>query len=298
MLCPPAPDPMEPDTITALAEATERDRDKVDRAWVGFYGGAPPTRAQVEAAQGRPLFVRVRPDLLDRATARWLLDAGTVTFELDLLSFHNKALRATRRPYRRSLLLEQLEGLCEMGARVSAVLAPGLPGSTYQSFLSDARTLVGRAHTARLHPVQVIRGSQLRHRHMHGLYTPLTLPEAITACREALDLLEDGGVQVIRIGQQATPDGLGQAIAGPRHPSLRELVEARRTLEQLRALLDGAPAGAQVTVRCAPADLARAKGPRSQHVRTLRAEFRLSELDVQPDPHLQRGHFALSKANS
>lgn len=296
LLCPPAPEPPAPATVTALAQATERDREGVESCWVGFYGGTPPSTELVEAAQGRPLAVRVRPDLLSRSTAEQLIAAGAKAIELDLLSLNNKVLRSSRRPYRRSLVLEMLDGLREMAVEVGAVLAPGLPGSTHETFLADVRDLLGRTHTARLHPVLVFRGSGLRELHMRGLYTPLSLGQAVGACREALDLLEQGGVKVIRIGQQPTPDGLGHAVAGPRHPSLRELVEARRALDQLRNLLSDAPAGAQIVVRCAPADLARAKGPRSQHVRTLRAEFRLSDLHVQPDPDLQRGHFALSEA--
>jgi hypothetical protein len=156
--------------------------------------------------------------------------------------------------------------------------------------------MVGRADTARLHPVLVVHDSRLRDAHRRGAYAPLTIAEAVTACHEALEILETGGVRVLRIGQQATPDGLGRAVAGPRHPSLRELVEARRALRRLRALLEGAPAGGEVEVRCAPADISRARGPRNQHIRALRAEYRLSELRVRPDPDLPRGHYALTEA--
>lgn len=296
VLCAPSPAPPDPEMVTALAAATERDQTGGEPAWVGFYGGPPPSPALVRAAQGRRLHVRVRPDLLGRDTARALVQAGAACIELDALSLSNPILRAAGRRYRRALVLEQLDGLRALGVQTGLVLAPGLPGSSHDSFLADVRDAIGHTDTARLHPVLVVHGAHLREAHQGGTYRPLTLAQAVTACHAALDLLEAGGVRVLRIGQQAGPDGLGRAIAGPRHPSLRELVESRRTLDRLRALLAGARPGAQLQLRCAPADLSRARGPRSQHVRTLRAEFSLDDLQVRPDPHLRRGHFALTEA--
>jgi hypothetical protein len=294
-LCPPAPPPPAPEVVAALAAATERDRPAAGPVRVGFYGGAPPSPALVAAAGGRPLHVRVRPDLLDRATARALVDAGTVHVELDALTLRDEALRAIGRPYRAARVLEQLDGLRALGVEVGIVLAPGLPDTSFETFLADCRAIVGRVDTVRLHPVLVLRGSRLRDAHRTGAYRPLSIAEAVTACRAALDLLEPGGVRVLRVGQQAVPDGLGHAVAGPRHPSLRELVEGRRALDALRALLEGASPGAEVEVRCAPADLSRARGPRGQHVRALRAEFALAGLRFRADPDLPRGRFALSQ---
>jgi hypothetical protein len=296
VLCPPPPPLFDPETVEALALATERDERRDRPVWVGFYGGPPPPPALVEAAGGRPLHVRVRPDLLDRATARRLIDAGAQCIELDALTLHNGILRSIGRRYRRSLIFEQLEGLREMGVENGIVLAPGLPGATFEMFLDDAQQISGRADTARLHPVLVLHDSRLRDLHQRGFYKALSVAEAVAACEEALDVLEAGGVRVLRVGQQATPDGLGRAIAGPKHPSLRELVEGQRTLKHLRSVLSTVRPGRRIELRCSPSDLSRARGPRNQNVRALRAEFRLSDLVVRADPDLPRGEFAVTEA--
>jgi hypothetical protein len=77
------------------------------------------------------------------------------------------------------------------------------------------------------------------------------------------------------------------------HPALRELIEARRALEALTALLDGTPAGGHVVIRCAPADESRTRGPFNQHVRDLRARFSLREVEIRPDPVLARGAWVI-----
>ena len=112
-----------------------------------------------------------------------------------------------------------------------------------------------------------------------------------------MDVLEAAGVAVIRVGQQPGPDELGRAVAGPAHSSLRELVESRRALDQLQDLMADLPRTARVVaIRCAPADVGRVRGPRNQHVRTLRADHSLDELEVRPDPELPRGTYAVEVA--
>ncbi|MCA9572150.1 MAG: hypothetical protein KC656_30130, partial [Myxococcales bacterium] len=135
----------------------------------------------------------------------------------------------------------------------------------------------------------VLDGSALRELHARRRYTALSLAEALTVCHAQLDVLEAAGVDVVRVGLQPGPDGFGRAVAGPAHPGFRELVEARRTLDRLRAMLVGTPRGAVVTVTCAPADQTRTRGALHANVRTLRAELGLAALQVAEDPALARG---------
>jgi hypothetical protein len=296
-LCPPAPEPPEPSTVRALIHHTRAERAAPGQpVQVSFFGGAPPSPALLSATGDLPTTVRVRPDLLTRAEARRLAEAGVGAVELDLLTLHTRPLREVGRTHRRALVLEQLEGLRAMGLRVGAVLAPGLPGATFEQSLDDARTLAPLLDTVRIHPVLVLHGARLKRAHMDGTYTPLTLGEAVTVCRALLDVFEPAGVRVLRVGQQPGPDGLGRAVAGPHHPSLRELVESRRALDTLRQLLDAERPAGHVVVQCAPADVSRTRGPFNQHVRTLRAEFALDGLSVQPDPALPRGRWRVIEA--
>ncbi|MBX2798000.1 MAG: hypothetical protein KTR31_10035 [Myxococcales bacterium] len=290
LLCPPPPPPPTAELVSALVQHYQ-ERSSELRA--GFYGGPPPTDELLEALGGLPFVARVRPDLLSRADAKRLKEAGAIGIELDLLSLSDHALRQVRRPHRRRLVLEQLEGLRAMGLRTGAVLAPGLPGTDHEGMLADATELARQVDFARLHPVLVLADSGLREVHMDGRYRPLDLGAAITICRALLDLLEGAGVTVIRIGQNPGPDGLGRAVGGPRHSALRQLVEARRTLDTLQSRLSGIAAGSRVAIRCHPADETRTRGPYNQHIRTLRAQHSLARLKVRPDPDLKRGEFVL-----
>jgi hypothetical protein len=102
------------------------------------------------------------------------------------------------------------------------------------------------------------------------------------------EVLTAGGTEVIRIGVQKA-DGAGRAVAGPAHPALRQLVDARGALARLRSATQFVPRGAAVVLRVARADETVTRGPFNQHVRTLRAEGSLSSVRVVGDPELPRG---------
>ena len=297
LLCPPPPSPgPDPDLVAALVEHYRTERAKPGRALrVGFYGGAPPGPELLDAIGGLPFVARVRPDLLTRAGAADLVARGAVGVELDALTFQDAALRTAGRRYRGRVVAEQLEGLRQLGLRAGIVLAPGLPGTDHHQSVQDALRTADMADFARIHPVLVLRGAHLRQAHMDGTYRPLTLGQAITACRAMLDVLEPAGVDVIRVGQSPGPDGLGRAVAGPVHTSLRQLVDARRVLAQLETRLHGVPAGAHIRIRCHPADETHTRGPYNQHIRTLRAAHDLAEVLISPDPALERGQLVIQR---
>lgn len=290
LLCPPPPEPASAELVRAMLEAYRDDAPPDARVEVRFFGGPPPPDALLRAVAGHPVTVRVRPDALTRADARRLRDADVTAIELDALSLDDAVLRAARRRYRGPRVLAMSDALTDLGFEVGGVLAPGLPRSTFAGSVADARAVVGRWRFARLHPVLVMAGSGLRDRHERGLYRALDLHEAVVVAEAMLDVLEGGGVAVVRIGLQARHDVPGRAVAGPHHPGLRELVEARRTLGRLRAEVGGvARRGDEVVVRCHPADETRTRGPLNDNVRVLRAELGLASFVVAPDPTLARG---------
>jgi histone acetyltransferase (RNA polymerase elongator complex component) len=114
----------------------------------------------------------------------------------------------------------------------------GLPGDTPEKSQATARALAFLgADTARVYPALVIKGTALERMYIESKYAPLTLDEAVEQAVIILQIFEERGIKVIRMGLHPS-EGLlsGDAlVAGPFHQSFRELVLTRLW----RKLLEG-----------------------------------------------------------
>jgi len=190
-----------------------------------------------------------------------------------------------------------MESLMAFGVRVGVVLSPGLPGADFASAIEDAvRVVQGqggrgapRACFARVHPVLAFKGSRLAQWHADGWWTPMALADAVDVTRQMADTLEEGGVEVIRIGLQPRHDLPHRVVAGPAHPNLRALVEQRRFRDRMAEVLEGVPKGRTVQLRVNPKDLSWAKGTENENVRVLRVAHGLSDLSLTCDEAVERG---------
>ena len=298
-LCAPTPERPSADFVRAMIE-NYRGHPRNDGSremWVSFFGGAPPPLPLLEATGSLPVTVRVRPDLLTKSDAIVLKEHGVIAIELDALTFVGTALKAIGRHYRPSRVVSMLKALKEMGFRVGIVLSPGLPHTGYDDCIEDARQVAPLVDTARIHPVLVYADAALRDAHMDGTYQPLGIGEAVTVCCSMMDIMETSGVSVIRVGVQPGPDETGRVVAGPFHPSFRELVEGRRTLHTLRLMAKGTLPVQNVIIRCHPSDETRTRGPFNQNIRTLRADFAMKSLTVQVDSDMARGTWHIEVEN-
>lgn len=292
-LCAPAPEMPDPELVDAYVVSARRELAEErsdDQLVVSFLGGPPPAAPLLDALDGATFTARVRPDLFTRTDLARLVDAGASAIEVDALTFDDHALRRCGRMYGGKRIDEILAGVRAAGLEAGIVLAPGLPGTDADTLLADARR--ADADIARIHPVLVRSGSTLERWFTEGLYRPLSVDDAVEVCRDMLDVLEDRGVRVVRIGMQPH-EAEGQVVAGPVHSSLREAVETRRILARLRVALDGTPPGAYIEIRCARPDEARTRGPENRNVAVLRIEFGLADVRVVADDGLARGEFTV-----
>ena len=112
---------------------------------------------------------------------------------------------------------------------------------------------------------------------------PLSLDDAVTLCREALERFELAGIDVIRIGLQPTEEleKTGTIIAGPYHPAFRQLVESSILLDKMRcALRNCAGKTGRVTFQVNPEDLSAAIGQQRSNIKMLKKEFGVRKIRI------------------
>ncbi len=204
---------------------------------VAFYGGSftglseNDQRGYLEAVDnfirdGRISSVRIstRPDYIDRDKVVFLKDNHVRTVELGVQSMDDEVLRLSGRGHSVESTREAFKVLKGFGMKVGAQVMPGLPGDTVETILMTMREVVRlEPDFVRIYPVLVMKDTPLYTMYESGNYEPWELSRMVSILREALAIFERASITVIKVGLHPTESLKENIVAGPFHPSIRQL---------------------------------------------------------------------------
>lgn len=168
-----------------------------------------------------------RPDYIDEEIIEILKRYGVKTVELGLQSSSDRVLEISKRGHNFEAERKACDLIVKSGLELVGQMMIGLPESDIESELETARFIIrAGARGARIYPTVVFRDTELCHITLLGEYQPLSLDEAVQRSASVLRLFIDAGVEVIRIGLQASDNLVNEDtyLAGPNHAALGELV--------------------------------------------------------------------------
>lgn len=208
---------------------------------IAFYGGsftALPEKTLTDYLEtafgyvrdGRIDSVRVstRPDRVDAAIVERLKSYGVGTVELGAQSMSDEVLKASGRGHTAVDTANAVRLIKAGGLRVGLQFMPGLPGDDRSTILGTTGEIIAlKPDFVRVYPTLVLKNTPLAGMYLSGSYAPWALEEMVEVCAVVYNLLMDAGVPVIRMGLQPTADLERSLVAGPYHPSFRQLVEGR-----------------------------------------------------------------------
>lgn len=222
-------------TIEAYLSTWKGKGEKEAAFYGGSFTGLPleTQKTLLDAAgdyvrTGRLSSLRLstRPDYISAEIAAFLREHLVSTVELGAQSMSDEVLRKSGRGHTAGQTAEAVRVLKGSGITTGLQLMPGLPGDTPASFMLTVKEAIRLAPGfVRLYPSLVLRDTPLHRMYLSGEYTPWDLAETVDACAEAKRLFDDARVPVIRMGLQTTDELVESIIAGPYHPSFRQLVE-------------------------------------------------------------------------
>lgn len=230
------------------------DREEVQ---VAFFGGSF-TCMSVDAQQAllqavRPYIVSgkvqsircsTRPDCVDEQICDLLKEYGVSTVELGVQSLDEKVLQLSKRGHSATDCEKAFQRLKDAGFEVGIQLMPGLAGDTTYSFLQTVKKVITLGPDfVRLYPCVVVNDSGLEKLYRAGGFTPLSLSKAVAICEYCFPKFEKSGIEVVRMGLQASESLEKNIVAGPYHPAFGELVQSRlwlkKIIKKLRQLSPG-----------------------------------------------------------
>ena len=244
---------------------------------IAFFGGsftAIPRRqmlADLQAVQpfldaGRAEGIRIstRPDAIDGGILALLARCRVRAIELGAQSMDDAVLARNGRGHTAQQTRDAAGRIRAAGFSLGLQMMVGLPGEKdpARAAQETASALAAlRPDTMRVYPVLVLRGTPLARWAAQGLYHPLTVEQAVQATAPLLELFEERGIRLIRVGLQDDGALRQNLVAGPYHPAFRQLCESALYRGALARALEGRAPGAY-RVLVAPGRVSDAVGQR------------------------------------
>jgi histone acetyltransferase (RNA polymerase elongator complex component) len=180
-----------------------------------------------------------RPDYIDETRLQLLEKYGVTTVELGAQSCDDDVLIQSARGHTASDIENASRMILSRGFRLGLQMMIGLPGDTLEKSIHTAKKIIelGAVET-RIYPLLVIKDTTIEKWYNQGKYKPLTLEKTLDWLKELLPLFEDSGVEVTRVGLHSSV-GLQtgkELIAGPYHPSIRELAMTEVWWDRLKGI--------------------------------------------------------------
>ena len=186
------------------------------------------------------IHLSTRPDYINKKILDNLQFFGVDVIELGVQSFNEDVLGLSNRGHNTQVVYESSELIKSYGFELGIQLMVGLPGDNFERAIYSARETVKIAPSiARLYPTIVIKDTELYNQYLSGKYIPLSQSEAIFRTKEMYKILDNAGINIIRVGLKSSDiiNEKGQIAGDTFHPAFRQLVEGEIAKESLESQL-------------------------------------------------------------
>lgn len=185
--------------------------------------------------------ISTRPDAIEVNHLRELKARGLSTIELGAQSMDPSVLKKSLRGHSPEDVVKSSKIIKDIGIELGIQQMVGLVGEDEESFrLSVEQICQIRPDFVRIYPTLVLKNTPLEQLYKKGGYVPLSLEEAVARASFAFGRYIREGIDVIRIGLQAT-DNIsfeGDIVAGPFHPSFGQMAKSKFLVDSLLENLD------------------------------------------------------------
>lgn len=255
--------PTADDVASAAKIALDSLKENCINAEIAFFGGSftaidrkymltllDATKPYIDKFKG--IRISTRPDCIDDDVLSILKSYKTTAIELGAQSMSDKVLKLNKRGHTADDVIKASRLIKDYDISLGLQMMTGLYGSTYQEDVRTAEKFISiKPDTVRIYPTIVMKNTELESRYLCGEYKPQQLDEAVRLCCELLTMFSNNDINVIRLGLHHSNSLDTDMVAGPYHPSFRELCESKLMLNSILKLLDNKLKG-EYSVKVAP----------------------------------------------
>ena len=169
-----------------------------------------------------------RPDYINNSILDILKKYEVDVIELGIQSLDNEILNANERGHSKEDSIRASKLIKDYGFKLGHQIMPGLYKDSFDKAIKTGlESIKMNPDMVRIYPTLVIKDTKLEKLYKECLYRPLSLDEAIEISSRLYMIYSYKKIPVIRIGLQPTENinEKKDVVAGPFHPSIRQLVE-------------------------------------------------------------------------
>ncbi len=290
------------DELASLRQTIQRALPTIKEGSViklGFFGGSftgierermlallQTGHEYVKTGRITGIRVSTRPDFIDTETLDILKRYGVLDIELGIQSTDDHVLRASGRGHTAQESYDSARLIINHGFSFIGQMMVGLPESTIRSEIQTAKAIVEMgAKEARIYPIVVFDKTPLMAMLEDERYLLPSGEDLIYRSALCLDVFDNAGVRVIKIGLHAS-EGLAAAKGGANHPATGELVKARLYEIRISRLLEPLKEAARsknVVISIKESDISKLTGHGGKALKRLKDKFLLNNIKVLED---------------
>ena len=227
-----------------------------------------------------------RPDYISEEILDILKKYSVRTVELGIQSLDDNVLIASKRGHTAADTVRACRLIKDYGFTLVGQMMIGLPGSSGEGEKMTARAIceMGASET-RIYPIVILKNTELVNMTERGEYIPLSEDELVCRSADVLEIFEENGVKVLRVGLHSG-EGLtsGEDIAfGYYHPAMGELVEGEIYYRRIKKLLENKKNSPTVTVTVPRGCLSKAIGQKGLNRKRLQSELGIGRIEFKED---------------
>lgn len=207
---------------------------------VAFYGGSftaideelqiellTPAKEALDKGIISKIRCSTRPDALEEENIKLIKSYGLSTVEIGVQSMDDNVLAKAQRGHSSEDVVNAIKRLKNEQFTIGIQIMPGLPEDDLNTIAKTTAAVIDlKPNFVRIYPVLVIEDTKLAEDYRSGAYKPLEKQKALEICAKMKKEFDKAGIEIIRIGLQATDtlDSGEALVGGPYSPSFGEEV--------------------------------------------------------------------------
>jgi len=232
-----------------------------------------------------------RPDYVDDYILTYLKEYGVDIIELGVQSLDDEVLKKAGRGHNALDVIEASKLIKEYKFVLGHQIMPGLPGDSFEKDISTTKASIEmKPDICRIYPSLVIKDTPMELMYKSNAYIPYSLEDAVNISKVMYDMYRKNKINVIRIGLQPT-ESINEGkdiVAGPFHPSFRELVEGSLMVD---IVLENMKEEEKAVIHINSKDLSKLYANKKVYFNRLKEFNKI--ITVEQDSKIDRGHIKL-----